>query len=523
MIGSSLFITIFANLTMFLKAHEWLTNSNSALIHFFTLAGYQFLLLTFLLSILTAHKWSRFVICVFFLIASFSAYFADTYGVIIDRDMLLNVSQTNFSEAVGLFSWKLVLYILVLFVIPSAIVYKISFNKSTFTKIFLSHALIAIISLASIGILFFSTSAFSSSFFREQKHIRVYSNPLNALYASYQVVNKGYLSPAKEFVKIGEDASIYRPTNNRKLIIMVVGETARADRFSLNGYSKDTNPLLGKETVISLTNASSCGTSTAISVPCMFSFEGKEKFDLSNFRNKENVLDVAAKAGVNVLWRNNNSSSKGVADRLPYEDFSTPSKNNVCDPECRDIGMLKGLDEHISKQKTGDLLIVLHQMGSHGPSYYERVPKNFQKFQPTCLTNQLDKCSKEQISNSYDNTILYTDYFLSEVINFLKKYDDKFETSMFYVSDHGESLGEYGMFLHGMPYSMAPKGVTNIPIIMWFGKQMIASQKLSMSTFNKHRDKLISHDHVSHTLLGMFEIKTSIYKKELDLHVLGIN
>ncbi len=135
----------------------------------------------------------------------------------------------------------------------------------------------------------------------------------------------------------------------------------------------------------------------------------------------------------------------------------------------------------------------------------------------------MDKCSTEQISNSYDNTILYTDYFLSEVINFLKKYDDKFETSMLYVSDHGESLGEYGMFLHGMPYSMAPKGVTNIPIIMWFGKQMIASQKLSMSSFNKHRDKLISHDHVSHTLLGMFEIKTSIYKKELDLHVLGIN
>lgn len=101
-IGSSLFITVFANLTLFLKAHEWLTHSNSAQIHLLTLVAYQFLLLTFLLSLFTAHKWSRFVICIFFLIASFSAYFADTYGVIIDRDMLVNASQTNYSEASGL-------------------------------------------------------------------------------------------------------------------------------------------------------------------------------------------------------------------------------------------------------------------------------------------------------------------------------------------------------------------------------------------------------------------------------------
>ena len=522
-IGSALFITVFANLTMFLKAHEWLTGSNSNQIHFFTLVAYQFLILTFLLSILTAHKWNRLVICIFFLLASFSAYFADTYGVIIDRDMLVNASQTNLSEASGLLSWKFAIYLLVLFLIPSAIIYKLPFHRATFTKTFVTHSLVATFSLASIGVLFFSTSAFSASFFREQKQIRVYSNPLNALYASYQVVNKGYLTPAKEFVKIGEDATINRAAPARELIILVVGETARADRFALNGYNKNTNPLLSKEAVISFSNASSCGTSTAISVPCMFSLDGKERFDLSNFKNTENVLDVAARAGVNILWRDNNSSSKGVADRLTYEDFSTSKNNSICDPECRDVGMLKGLDEYINKQKTGDILIVLHQMGSHGPSYHERVPENFQKFQPTCTTNQLDKCSTEQISNSYDNTILYTDYFLSEVINLLKKYDDNFETSMLYVSDHGESLGEYGMYLHGMPYSMAPKGVTNIPIIMWLGKHMISSQKIDMSAFNKHRDKSISHDNLSHTLMGMFEIKTSVYKKELDLHLLGIN
>jgi lipid A ethanolaminephosphotransferase len=521
-IASALFITIFANFTMFTKANAWLVSSSTSQLYMVVLVLYQFLLLLFLMSLLTMHKWYKHVLVIFYLLAAFSAYFADSYGVIIDKDMLINAAETNVTEAIGLMSWRALIYFAALFAVPVFFLYKIKVTPQTAVKLILYHSALALLALLAIAVTFFASSAFSASFFREQKQIRVYSSPLSALYATYQIATRTFFSGTQSFTKIGEDAVIHPPSNDRELIILVVGETARADRFSLNGNSRNTNPLLSKENVVSFTNVASCGTSTAISVPCMFSIDGKDKFDLSKFKHKENLLDVIGKTGISILWRDNNSSSKGVADRFAYEDFTTPKNNPVCDPECRDIGMLKGLDEHISKQKKGDIVIVLHQMGSHGPSYHERVPEAFQKFKPICKTNQLDKCTNEEISNAYDNTILYTDYFLSEVIKFLKKYDNRFETSMLYVSDHGESLGEFGVYLHGMPYSLSPKGVTNVPLILWFGKKLIKTQNLDMDLLRRQRNKIISHDEVFHTVLGVLEVQTNIYKKEKDLQFLGI-
>ncbi len=503
---------------MFAKANTWLVSSGTNQLYIVVLGLYQFLLLLFLMSLLTMHKLYKHVLVIFYLLAAFSAYFADSYGVIIDKDMLINAAETNIAEAMGLMSWRALIYFTALFVVPAFFLYRIEVIPQSALKRIFNHSALALLALVAISGTFFVSSAFSASFFREQKQIRVYSNPLSALYAGYQIANRAIFSSSPSFTRVGDDVVTPPPSDYPELVIVVVGETARADRFALNGYSKDTNPLLSKENVISFTNASACGTSTAISVPCMFSMDGKDKFDLSKFKNKENILDVLVKAGVSVLWRDNNSSSKGVADRVAYEDFTSPKNNPVCDPECRDIGMLKGLDEYISKQKKGDIIIVLHQMGSHGPSYHERVPEDFQKFKPVCKTNQLDKCTAEEISNAYDNTILYTDYFLSEVIKFLKKYDDRFETSMFYISDHGESLGEYGMYLHGMPYSLAPKGVTNVPLILWFGKELIKVHNLDVDLLKRKRDKTISHDEVVHSLLGMFEVQTQVYKKEKDLH-----
>jgi lipid A ethanolaminephosphotransferase len=522
-IASALFITIFANFTMFAKANAWLANSGTSQLYMVVLVLYQFLLLLFLMALLTMHKLYKHVLVIFYLLATFSAYFADSYGVIIDKDMLINAAETNVTEVIGLLSWRALIYFVALFVVPIFFLYKIEITPQSALNRISHHSVIAILALATVAVTFFFSSAFSASFFREQKQIRAYSSPLNIVHAIYEISNRTILSGTHVFTKIGQDAVIFPTSNDRELLIFVVGETARADRFSLNGYSRNTNPLLSKENIVSFTNVASCGTSTAISVPCMFSIDGKDKFNLSKFKDKENLLDVIGKTGINILWRDNNSSSKGVADRFTYEDFTTPKNNPVCDPECRDIGMLKGLDEYISKHDKGDIVIVLHQMGSHGPSYHERVPKTFQKFSPVCKTNQLDKCTNQEINNAYDNTILYTDYFLSEVIKFLKKYDDHFETAMFYVSDHGESLGESGMYLHGMPYFLSPKGVTNIPMVLWFGKlELNNTQNLDMDLLRSQRNKVISHDEVFHTILGILEIQTNIYKKEKDLQLLGI-
>ncbi|MCB1810140.1 MAG: sulfatase-like hydrolase/transferase, partial [Candidatus Competibacteraceae bacterium] len=293
---------------------------------------------------------------------------------------------------------------------------------------------------------------------------------------------------------------------DRELIIMVVGETARRDHFSLNGYARNTNPELAQiSNLVSYQQVSACGTSTAISVPCMFALTGHDNFDGETAQHTENVLDILQRAGVSVLWRDNNSDSKGVATRVRYEDFRSPALNPVCDIECRDIGMLQGLQAYIDNQ-TGDILIVLHQMGNHGPAYYKRYPPEFERFTPACHSAELSTCSEQEINNAYDNAILYTDYFLSQVIALLKANTPQFETAMLYVSDHGESLGEKGLYLHGMPYLFAPKEQTEVPVIVWVGE----SSDVDLSSALRSKDKQNSHDAVFYSLLAAFEIEDSL-------------
>lgn len=315
---------------------------------------------------------------------------------------------------------------------------------------------------------------------------------------------------------MGLDAKVSKEDHARDLVILVLGETARSDRFSINGYNKKTNPLLEKEDVISFKKFYSCGTSTAESLPCMFSNLGHDNYKRSEALAKENILDVLTHSGdIKILWRDNNSDSKGVATRIEYEDFRLSSNNTICDEECRDIGMLNGLQSFVDTTKTKDILIVLHQMGSHGPAYYKRVPKPFDKFKPGCMTNELKNCSLEQINNSYDNTILYTDYFLSEVIKFLKHNSTKFETAMFYVSDHGESLGENGLYLHSLPYFIAPIEQKNVPAIFWISPKL--KKEINFSNLKYKSHNTYNHDYIFNTLLGFFEVKTKLYNPKLDL------
>ena len=294
---------------------------------------------------------------------------------------------------------------------------------------------------------------------------------------------------------------------------MVVGETARADHFSLNGYGRDTNPRLREKNVISFTQFKACGTSTAVSVPCMFILDGETKNTLE-INKQENLLDVLQRGGVNVLWRDNNSDSKGVANRVQFEDFRSRKMNPLCDTECRDEGMLSGLQDYIDLHPRGDILIVLHQMGNHGPAYFKRYPPAFEKFKPACKESDLSLCSREEIVNAYDNAILYTDHFLAKAIDLLQKNDSRFETALFYVSDHGESLGENGLYLHGLPKTIAPQAQLHVPAVMWFGSRFHAADSPAL------REKVglpLSHDNVFHSMLGFFEMQSSIYHPDKDI------
>ena len=519
---SSIFFVLFYNFSFFtnlIKTYGF-DGFNTIYILFTTIILISFI--TLLFTIFSSKYTTKPMLIIIFCISAFAAYFMDTYHIIIDDSMIRNSLQTNLNESVDLFSLKLMAYVVFLAIIPSYFIYRTKIEYQSFKLETFSKLKTIFLSLIIILIILFSFSKFYTSFFREHKPLRYSVNPIYWLYSVGNFINKTINSGEIVIKEIGIDAKIIEDTHiNKKkkseLIIMVLGEASRADRFSLNGYEKKTNPLLENEELISFPNISSCGTSTAHSVPCMFSIFDRKDYDYKKGVSTQNILDVLNHTeNVKVLWRDNNSDSKGVALRVEFEDFKTPKTNTKCDDtECRDEGMLVGLDDYISKNKGKDILIVLHQMGNHGPAYFKRYPKEFEKFTPVCKTNQLENCTQEEVSNSYDNAILYTDYFLSEVIKFLKPYSNDYEAGMFYMSDHGESLGENGIYLHGMPYFMAPKEQTNVASIFWASEGL--KEDINMEKLKSYKDKNFSQDNLFHSLLGLFEVKSEVYKKEMDI------
>jgi lipid A ethanolaminephosphotransferase len=465
---------------------------------------------------------NRFIIkpllIVVVIVSSMTNYFMNTYSVVIDDTMIRNTLQTDIHESLDLLSMKQVGYFVFLGLLPAYLIYKTEIIKQSFKSELLSRLKTVVIVLLIAGTtLFFFTKSYTS-FVREHKPLRYTVNPLYWIYSAGKYISKTFNSGEVVVQPLGLDAKIVPSSDGRKkLVIMVVGEAARADHFSLNGYQRETNPLLKKEDIVNFSNVSSCGTSTAESVPCMFAIYPREDYTYKRGISTENALDVLKHTkDVAILWRDNNSDSKGVALRVNYEWYKYPNNNTICtDGECRDVGMLVGLDKFIEKNRDKNILIVLHQMGNHGPAYYKRYTKDFEKFKPVCKTNQLEECTQEEITNAYDNAILYTDYFLSQVIEFLKKYDNEYDTAMIYMADHGESLGENGIYLHGLPYFMAPKAQKHIGAVMWFGKNM--RNVINVDALKKEASKAYSQDNLFHTLLGIFGVKSSVYNQKMDI------
>lgn len=453
------------------------------------------------------------VLTVLLLLAALVAYFTNTFDVVIDHTMIRNIVQTTPKEALDLISIQLAGYLLLLGVLPAGLVWWLRLTPTSWKKEILTKAKVTALCVLILFGLFFPSSTFFFSFFRTHESLRYYTNPTYSLYSLGKYLKKTFASVNTTVRPIGTDARIPATDIDRDLVILVVGEAVRADHFSLNGYSRLTNPLLQQEDVISFANMYSSGTATAFSVPCMFSIYPREECSEQKAVATENLLDVLQHAGVHVLWRDNNSDSKGVALRVPYQDFRQPATNPVCDTECRDEGMLVGLQEFIDAQQEGDIVIVLHQMGNHGPAYSKRYPFEFERFTPICATNQLNACTQEEVINAYDNAILYTDAFLAKVITLLKKNDPRFETAMIYIGDHGESLGEYGVYLHGLPYAMAPDSQKHVPSIFWFGDNFrVNKQALRVKAAER-----LSHDNLFHTVLGLLEIETTVYNPNLDV------
>jgi lipid A ethanolaminephosphotransferase len=471
---------------------------------------------TALVFALILTKWTlKPVLMLVFPLAAGASYFMNNYNIVIDSVMIQNVLATDSRETTDLFSFELLAYIALLGVLPAVAIYKLNLRCHPFRIELLQRMKFvgALLVLIVANVVLMGGSY--ASFVREHKVLRYYANPLSFMYSAGRYVDEQLASATSGPREvIGSDAHITASDHTRELLIMVVGEAARADHFSLNGYERETNPQLARHDVVSYSNVYSCATSTALSLPCMFSQNGSEDFDVTEAKRQENLLDVLQYAGVNVLWRDNNSDSKGVAAGTEFQDFRSVDVNPVCDVECRDVGMLSGLDDYIVSKPNGDIVIVLHQMGNHGPAYFKRYPQEYEVFTPVCETNQLEACSQQEIINAYDNAVLYTDHFLASVIEFLKPYDDEFSTAMFYMADHGESLGEHGIYLHGLPYMIAPDSQKHVASVMWFGESFA---QINEEALRAREGAPFSHDNYFNTVLGMLEVESTVYDSSKDI------
>ncbi|GBE42637.1 MAG TPA: phosphoethanolamine--lipid A transferase [Rhizobiales bacterium] len=510
----SVFVALFSNTAFFSSAAKIYSLDAENIL--FILSLFARITAVFIIMLLVVcHKFLvKPVLIVFLLLSSLITYFMNQYGIIVDYRMIDNVLETDFAEVRDLISFPLVKYVFFLGILPSVLVYRVKLRRPGRKAEWFSRMKLAGVSVFVIVGVYLAFSAQYASSFRMQRGLWAQVNPTHAIYSAGKLVRIAVKSTTFPAMIVGADAKIPERDRDRELIIMVVGESVRADHFSLNGYERETNPLLKREKIVNFPDFWSCATTTAQSVPCIFSHYTRGEFDRRKAKVADNALDILSRAGVSILWRDNNSSSKGVADRVTYESFQSPKTNPICDPECRDEGMLSGLQNYIDQRPTGDILIVLHQKGNHGPAYYKRYPAAFEKFTPVCKTSDMGACSNQEVINAYDNVILYTDYFLSRVIKLLKKNDEAFETAMVYVGDHGESLGENGLYLHALPYFLAPDTQKHVPAVMWFGRNF---DRESLAGIEETRKKRLSHDNMFSTLLGLFEIRSAAYDPKMDI------
>lgn len=487
-----------------------------------------FFAIALLLSFTAWPRWMKPVWLLLLLTAACSQYFMVEYGTMMDSGMINNVLQTDVRESADLFNPRLLLEVAIIVGVPALWLWRLPIRGGRTALASLLRTLgLFVLAAALLAASVFVSYRELAPVVRNNLWLRYMFNPVNPVLAVVDTALKPVLHKKRPFVSITGGAALgasYAAGSKPPLFVLVVGETARAANFSLNGYARDTNPELARRDVLSWRNAYSCGTSTRESVPCMFSHLGREGFYGAK-ADHDNLLDVLQAAGLAVLWIDNQAGCKGVCERVPSastaDRVNTPEGKALCtaDGECLDGMLLSGLDERIAKldpaRRARGIVLVMHEMGSHGPAYYKRSTPETKVFKPECETNALSGCPREHVVNVYDNSIRYGDLFLAQTIDWLTQQQARYETGLLYMSDHGESLGENGLYLHGIPYAIAPDEQKHVPMIAWLGT-LGARTHVGEACLRKELDKPVSHDNLYHTVLGLLDVVSPTYKPALD-------
>lgn len=457
----------------------------SLVILMIVLNAFVFYLIFFLSRIV-----GKSLLVLFFILNALAVYFVNTYGVIIDESMIGNVLNTNFQESSGFFSIKLIIYVVLFGILPSIYIIKTEIINVTLKKFAVTSSL----TLLFVAVLIFANASNWLWIDKNSKTLGGLAMPW-----SYTVnISLHYIHEYKKNKKeiLLPDATI--KDNKKSVVVLVIGESARSQNFSLYGYNKNTNPLLSKEKNLFSFNATSCATYTTAGVKCILEHQNTDDLYeiLPNYLYRNNV---------EVIWRTTNSGEPPIH----IKNYQT---GEILSADCKGEGcgydeiLLTGIKEQILASKKDKILIILHTSTSHGPTYSKKYPPRFETFKPVCNSVELGNCTHEELINAYDNTIVYTDYILYNVIENLKQLKE-YNSAMLFVSDHGESLGEKNLYMHGLPLSIAPKEQFDIPFIVW----------LSDNSKQLKPNRAVSQNHVFHSTLNFLGIASPVYDENLNI------
>jgi lipid A ethanolaminephosphotransferase len=506
---ASLFFTIASNRSAWQHALDGRAWSDPATWRFaaalaVALTAFQAVLLALVLTRRTA----RVVLSLLIVATAFASHFMQTYNVYLDPTMLRSVLRTDAREAGELLTWRLAPHLLWQAALPLALLWRTPLVERPWKRALLHRIAFVAASLALFALALLAVFQDAAALARNHRDLRFLVAPSNYLYSLARTVGGDARAAARPLQPIGEDARLgpsWTADAKPVLLVIVVGETARAANWGLDGYARQTTPELAKiDDLLNFSDAQSCGTDTETSVPCMFSPWGRHDYDEARIRGHQSLLHVLARAGMRVSWRDNQSGCKGACVGLPSEQL-----------QGYDEDLLAGLDR--MPADGASRVIVLHQMGSHGPAYHARYPAAFRRFTPTCDTAELRECTPEQIVNAYDNSLLYTDHVVASAIALLKAQQARYDTALVYASDHGESLGEHNLFLHGMPRAIAPKEQTTVPMVMWLSPGMRERSGVDLGCLRSRAARPASHDNLFHTVLGLLDVRTALHDPAWDL------
>jgi lipid A ethanolaminephosphotransferase len=495
------------------------------------------------------------------LLSAFAAYFIGDYGAVIDRHALASVYETDTREASEWLTWRMFGTVLLLGGLPALLVCwpRIAWHPPlremlSRLKLFAFAATLLIVAALSYG-------KDVASLLRNHMELRHIANPFALLAA-----NLSYLDhlgdgdrPLQRIAIDAHRSAALVPTKRPVVLVLAIGESTRAQSIDLNGYVRDTDIDLHPVPLVNFAHVSSCGTNTATSLPCMFSNMGRKGYDDGDAKHRENVLDVLMRSGYDVLWLDNNTGSKGLAARGREVHLANGDDPALCSADgCYDQVLLDALADELPKIRR-DTVIVVHLLGSHGPAYYARYPAKYAVFVPACHTVELQRCSDEELRNAYDNSVLYTTHILAGIVSQLGERaalvdriapeahaclakrargdisrecplqippkpissgadaEKSFDAAMLFVSDHGESIGEHGLYLHGAPYAIAPEEQTHVPMFFWTSLDFAKRRKLDLGCMRANSGAKLSHDNFFHSVLGLASVETRDYRSALDV------